>query len=37
MEELDPANSKGKFVVHKADNLNRVLNPERAKAEPAAK
>ena len=37
MEELDPANSKGKFDVHKADNLNRVLNPERAKAEPAAK
>ncbi|HSV97298.1 MAG TPA: hypothetical protein VLM75_10230 [Spirochaetota bacterium] len=37
MEELDPVNSKGKFELHKADNLNRVLNPERAKAEPVAK
>lgn len=33
LEDLDPVNSKGKFEVHKADNLNRALNPERAKAE----
>lgn len=32
LEELDPANSKGKFEVHKADNLNRVYAPAGAKA-----
>jgi len=33
LEEIDPANAKGKYEVHKADNLNRVLNPETAKSE----
>jgi hypothetical protein len=33
MEDLDPEKSKGKYDIHKADNMNRVLNPETAKAE----
>ncbi len=37
LEVIDPVNSKGKFDVQKADNLNRVINPERAKAETPAK
>lgn len=32
LEELDPANSEGKYKVHKADNLNRVLAPESSKS-----
>lgn len=32
MEQLDPVNSKGKFNIHKADNLNRILSPETAKS-----
>ena len=30
LEQLDPKKSEGRFNVHKADNRNRVLNPERA-------
>mgnify|MGYP001072358682 CR=1 FL=1 len=38
MEELDPEGSKGKFDTDKADNFNRILNPENkeTKKEPAA-
>jgi len=37
MEDLDPEKSKGKFEVHKADNLNRILNPEAPKTTTPAK
>jgi hypothetical protein len=37
LESIDPVNSKGKFDIDKADNLNRVARPETAKAETPAK
>lgn len=30
LEELDPVGSKGKYNLHKADNLNRIQSPETA-------
>jgi hypothetical protein len=30
LEQLDPQNSKGKYDVHKADNMNRVLKKEES-------
>ncbi len=32
LEQLNPEEAKGKYDVHKADNLNRILNPEEDKA-----
>ncbi|MDY6968359.1 MAG: hypothetical protein SVR08_06870 [Spirochaetota bacterium] len=40
LEQLDPKKSEGRFNVHKADNRNRILNPETttsAKSEPEKK
>ncbi len=35
LEELDPENNKGKYDLHKADNLNRVLNKQSKSSAPA--